>query len=376
MNLQKLDPLEGFKPTISMLKIFSVWNSSNMFYKIYKNVTTLSLAITYTCVMICVVVNFNVSEINENFYYIPALSTAPFKLVIFQKSFKKIQNLLFLLQSQYTKIRSEKQAKMVEDSVVLSKRVVKVFAVLVVPTCVGLFGMPLLKDEIKLPLIIWIPFDYHEPVVFGLVYFVISFSGSFTAYINIGTDTFFYNCLIQIETQCNILSDTLRNLHEFGRFEAEIHTILIECIEQYKTILKFTKILSKTYQGILSVQFICSLLSLCLTMYRMSLADPGSEEFLRYFVFQWGVLPEIFLYCYFGHRVLDSTKNLYYSTYELQWYNTSAKFKTNLLIFMGQIQNPIVIYVAGIFSLDLETFKKIMQKAWSFFTALRNIHEQ
>lgn len=59
---------------------------------------------------------------------------------------------------------------------------------------------------------------------------------------------------------------------------------------------------------------------------------------------------------------------------------------------MGQLQKPIIISVANLLSLDLNTFKgvsiyeffknilirffQILQRAWSFFTALKNIHSK
>ncbi|EFA05727.1 odorant receptor 23a [Tribolium castaneum] len=373
------NPLEAFKLNTFFLKALTVWHVENPTYRLYKIFVVFSFAVTFFSAWICALVNYNVSEISENFYYLPAMSTGPLKYAIFQKNFTNIVNLTHLLETQYAKIRTENQKKIFDESVIFERKVMKNFAILIIPTCVAMFIVPYFQDRREMPLIVWFPFDYKQPVVFDLVYFILAFACISIAYTNVSTDAFFYTCLIQIETQCEIVSDTLRNLDKIVtngfRNVAESRKIFIECIEQYNVILRYTKIVSDTYQGILVVQFFCSLVALCLTMYKLSLADPGSQDFIKYFVFKLGVISEIFMYCYFGHRVLEKTEDLYFAIYEMHWYDASKQIQNEVFIFMGQLEKPIVFYVANIFSLDLDTFKKIMQKAWSFFTALKNMHD-
>nr|CAL23160.2 gustatory receptor candidate 27 [Tribolium castaneum] len=338
------NPLEAFKLNTFFLKALTVWHVENPTYRLYKIFVVFSFAVTFFSAWICALVNYNVSEISENFYYLPAMSTGPLKYAIFQKNFTNIVNLTHLLETQYAKIRTENQKKIFDESVIFERKVMKNFAILIIPTCVAMFIVPYFQDRREMPLIVWFPFDYKQPVVFDLVYFILAFACISIAYTNVSTDAFFYTCLIQIETQCEIVSDTLRNLDKIVtngfRNVAESRKIFIECIEQYNVILRYTKIVSDTYQGILVVQFFCSLVALCLTMYKLSL-----------------------------------TEDLYFAIYEMHWYDASKQIQNEVFIFMGQLEKPIVFYVANIFSLDLDTFKKIMQKAWSFFTALKNMHD-
>jgi hypothetical protein len=129
-----------------------------------------------------------------------------------------------------------------------------------------------------------------------------------------GVDIFFYTAMVQVDTQCDLLSDTLRNIddiseeydHEELGQDRKMHKILIESIRHYNVILKISSLIADCYKEIFMIQFISTVLSLCMILYEMSMADNMlTPRFFQIAFYQVNITVEIFLFSYFCQRVID-----------------------------------------------------------------------
>lgn len=82
---------------------------------------------------------------------------------------------------------------------------------------------------------------------------------------------------------------------------------------------------------------------------------------------------EIFMPCYFGNELIDVSKKLNTKMYQSNWTIQSKKFKTAMKIFMENAKNPLKVSVFGVFDLNLETFLRIINSAYSLYVVLGNL---
>lgn len=234
-----MSQLEAFDFNIKLFKILGEWCYPNeFFYKIYKYLTTSLLFLNWFLTMIFVLTNFQNSEIVDSLYISPSVTTSILKYVIFRKNFKIVQNLLKIVESQFEFLESKKQKIIIKDALKFSNFVIKSCFYLVVLTVTALVFQPLLQDEIDVPLVIWLPFDYHKSGIFELIYVFVSVSYLFFAFINVATDCFFYIAAIQIGAQCEILEHTLKNLNGISENFKEVKNHFLDCIIYYNNVLK------------------------------------------------------------------------------------------------------------------------------------------
>ncbi|RZC39952.1 7tm 6 domain containing protein [Asbolus verrucosus] len=313
---QRVNLLEAFRHNILMLKIIGAWSFADEFwYKIYKYFVTYGVLLNYLSLLAYLIIHHEDSEVVESLYTLPAITHAYIKFLMFRKNFRQIKETLDILQVEACQPRNETQKKILNDSISFAHFFLKCYTGLVVFLCGTYIERALSHGGKSLPTLGWIPFDYQQPVVYELIFTCQSACFFYWSYMNVSTDCFICISMLQIGSQCDLISDTLRNIHEisteFKNDDFTMRKILIECVSHYNLTLRYANLLADAYKEIVTVQF----------------ADPASLQFFQLFFYQSAVTCEIFFYCFFGNRIIE------------------------------KIQKPIVFYAWNIFPINADTFK-------------------
>ncbi|KAJ3621536.1 hypothetical protein MTP99_003657 [Tenebrio molitor] len=382
---EQVNILPAFNLIITSLTMLGLWHRDGSFvYKIYARIISGGLITASLSMIVCLIVRFGEEDVMNSVYYLPGLLCSPIKNICFRKNLNKIGYLIDLTRKKYSPLRSNAHKVIVDESIAYSTLIFKICVFLMTVSSINFITSPLWKETKDLPLIVWVPFDYEAPSVYLKMYIFIAVVFVYNFFTHFGVDLFFYTAMVQVDTQCDILGDTLRNIDDISQEDdreelgqdKKMHKILIESVRHYNVILKISSLIADCYKEIFMIQFIYSVCSLCMILYEMSMADSIlTPRFFQIAFFQVNVTVEIFLFCYFCQRVIDKCEKLYYATFEPNWYNASKEFKQDLFIFMNQLKQPIIIYAWNIFPINYETFKAIMQKSWSFFMALKKMND-
>lgn len=87
------------------------------------------------------------------------------------------------------------------------------------------------------------------------------------------------------------------------------------------------------------------------------------------------MLMQILMLCYYGNEVTVASKILSVKLFESQWMEESQRFKIAMKIFMENNKMPIKIRGAqGVFHVDLTTYLRICNMAYSMYAVLKTIH--
>jgi hypothetical protein len=196
--------------------------------------------------IVCVIVRFGEEDVMNSLYYLPGLLCGPIKHICFRKNLNKIGQLMDLTPEKYSTVSRAAQIVIADESIVFSKSIFKICAFLMTVSSVNFITSPLWREIKDLPLIVWVPFDYEAPSVFLKMYVCIAIIFVYNFFTHFGVNIFFYTAMVQVDTQCDLLSDTLRNIddiseeydHEELGQDRKMHKILIESIRHYNVILK------------------------------------------------------------------------------------------------------------------------------------------
>lgn len=250
----KLNLVEGFENLIMLLKIVGCWSFPNEnVYKVYKFFMLLIGCLFTMTSAIFVFKNVQLDPIKsyETSFFTIAVFEANVKHILFRKNFKKIEEAWKLIQQKEFQPRNHEQKKLLEEYIKIEKNIFKIyFSVFLICMVVAVTGAILLNKGNDFPTNHWVPFDYHKSVLFQILFVFFTFALIVCTFTNCSIDACFYLCLLHIISQCILLSNTLRNVHDLNKLNENhritknknkdevMNDILIECEQHYLHILK------------------------------------------------------------------------------------------------------------------------------------------
>ncbi|XP_035718470.1 uncharacterized protein LOC118440073, partial [Vespa mandarinia] len=185
------------------------------------------------------------------------------------------------------------------------------------------------------------------PVVFYLTYAHQMIALTLGAVIHIALDTLISDLLLNICCQIRILENRLTNITN------ERKVILKLCIRHHECIYGFAADVNRTFKFAIFVQFLASTFIICFTLFQITKISVNSMEFLKMTLFMFGMLIQVYLYCWYGHLVTVKSKEIIYQMFDTDLMELNNDIKKSLLIMMHRTTRPIVIIVMNLFPCTL-----------------------
>ncbi|EEZ99304.2 odorant receptor 48 [Tribolium castaneum] len=385
MVVQKIDLLEPFDNVTRLLKILGLWYSPNetIVYKIYKNFV---MATCFLYTLTCTVYGFKFMSFETLEIAFGAVEGV-LKSLMFRLKFQKIAESWQQIRQQEFQPRNEHQRTVLKWYIEVTKSLFLVYFFGVYIGCISALTVSSWLRHKDFPTDHWFPFNYRRPFLYQYIYVHITVGFYLTAFLNCASDSCFYLSLLHITAQCEILADTLKNVHDLHKLNAAkknsgqkgedevMNQILIECMKHYNLIKKYTSLVADCFKEIITLQFVPTIVMICIAMYKISTLEPSNTQFWFFAFTELGAITQIFIYCFVGNLVTSTSQKLFYATFESQWYNASQKFKKNLITVMMAVQRPVIFYGWNIFAINYATFKSIVQTSWSMCVAFRSTQD-
>nr|XP_015840813.1 PREDICTED: odorant receptor Or1-like [Tribolium castaneum] len=315
----KINLLEVFDNVKFLLKFLGCWTfpEENALYKIHKYFIIITCFLYATT---CNIYGLKHAFIDPNKAYetLPiAVGTTEgvLKSYLFRRNFAKVTESWNQIQQQEFQPRNEEQKTLLKNYIAMTKFLFKIYVVGVYICCVSAIVISSWMRHNELPTDHWIPFDYHRPFLYQYIYVHLTVGLYLCSFLNCALDSCFYLSLMHITAQCDMLANTLRNIHDLEKLNAAhrvthcknknqvMNEILTECMEHYSLIKKYTNLVTDCFSGILTFQFIPSVGMICICMYKISTLDISSSLFFQFIFVEAGSITQIFFFCFFGNLV-------------------------------------------------------------------------
>ncbi|CAH1367589.1 unnamed protein product, partial [Tenebrio molitor] len=303
----------NWKSAISMntwfLKLTGLWPGAEL-YKL----NTYTLYMIFVFLLVNSHIFFQAANVINAYKNLKALITIIFsiftklltsaKMLMFIRKSATLQRFMLQLESEEFQPKNDQQIKMIQRSLKAWTMIYLVFWVLAL--CIVSFRsfFPILDGTVKnykLPFPAWYPFDYKTSPLYQLTYFHQVICVWISGIATVNMDTFIAALMMCIGSQCDILSDNLRNLRNCG--DEDFSKKLIDCIEHHKKIVRFAKECNTFFSKIALGQFVASSLTLSLALFQMTVVEPLSIECFSIMNYVSGACVETFQYCWFGQEV-------------------------------------------------------------------------
>lgn len=97
--------------------------------------------------------------------------------------------------------------------------------------------------------------------------------------------------------------------------------------------------------------------------------------FIRLIAYMIPMVLQILIPCFFGNDVSLCSEKLSTSLFHSHWHNKSKKFRAAMKMFLENTKNQIHLTAAdGIFQVNLATFLRIINSAYSMYAVLQRIN--
>jgi 7tm Odorant receptor len=146
---------------------------------------------------------------------------------------------------------------------------------------------------------------------------------------------------------------------------------LIECIKLQKSYKEFADEIKQTFGFVLFVQGLFSTLSICSSFFTILECNDVTKMVHAGFMCI-PLMLEVFLFCYYGQKLMDSSQNLIIAVCRTNWYDMDDDGVQTATMFVEFLNQPITISFNGYFHATHKTFGNIIFSAASFVGVLKN----
>ncbi|KAH8389430.1 hypothetical protein KR200_009495 [Drosophila serrata] len=239
-----------------------------------------------------------------------------------------------------------------------------------------LFELP---GQIELPFNIILPAFAIQPSLFPVTYVLLTASGACTVFAFSFVDGFFLCSCLYICGVFRLLQQDIRrifaDLHGDSvdvfteAMNAEVRQKLAHIVERHNAIIDLCTDLTRQFTVIVLMHFLSAAFVLCSTILDIML-NTSSLSGLTYICYSIAALTQLFLYCFGGNHVSESSGAVADVLYDIEWYKCDARTRKMILMILRRSQRAKTIAVP-FFTPSLAAFGSILSTTGSYITLLK-----
>ncbi|XP_025156406.1 odorant receptor 46a isoform X2 [Harpegnathos saltator] len=231
----------------------------------------------------------------------------------------------------------------------------------------------------------WLPYDSTLSLAFWITSIQQMISLVFATIISVGTETVVCGLFLQTCAQLEIFERRLHKLvigrtvekaanGQRGWYSADpqLHDkrMISGNIRHHLGIYEYAKAVNSAFNQILFVQFFCSILLLCTSVYYLSshITEFATATLVIYTI---GMFVQIYVYCWSGNEVILKSTNVGDAIYHTDWPLLTISEKKDLLMIMRRSTIPIKFTSSFLITLSLQSYSNILKTSYSAFNVLQ-----
>ncbi|XP_017050074.2 LOW QUALITY PROTEIN: odorant receptor 22a-like [Drosophila ficusphila] len=173
--------------------------------------------------------------------------------------------------------------------------------------------------------------------------------------------------------RCHItlLKKRLRNLRSVSEMTEDEHFVeLTNCIKQHRLILDYFKASGSVFSRTVFVEFLLIGVVLGLSMINLMFFSTLWTGFVTC-LFMVDVCMETFPFCYVCNMIFDDCQELSDCVFQSNWVSAEPRYKSTMVHFLHNLQQPVVLLAGGVFPICLQTNLSMVKLAFSVVTIIK-----
>ncbi|XP_065077192.1 odorant receptor 4-like [Ochlerotatus camptorhynchus] len=164
---------------------------------------------------------------------------------------------------------------------------------------------------------------------------------------------------------------TNESIDTYGKLPT-LNERLFNVVQKHQKIEEYKKSMDVIFNFALFYNFFVSSFIICIQGFMVTAAS--GYTLVKFALFLASFLVELFLLCFYGQHIVESSVQAAEAAYNCPWYNTNRQFRTIILQMINKAQIPLTLMAWKIWPVDLNTFASILSASWSYFTLLRTVY--
>nr|AVH87245.1 odorant receptor 4 [Holotrichia parallela] len=234
--------------------------------------------------------------------------------------------------------------------------------------------------EHTLPLPGWFPFDKRKYSYILYIYHLVCLI--LNGYNHTSLDCINAAMISIASAQFEILKDNLHNLRRdedndltIDQQDAVVRTRVKNCVLHHNVIIKFVALIEDMYSNVLLIQFLCSIIIMCVTGFQVFVIPPARMHYITLVLYFCCNLTQTAIYSWFGHDILAKSSDIGLACYMTEWNVLSPKARKLISIIMERSKIPIILTAGKFINLSLNTFMMIVRTSYSYLAVLQHMYK-
>ncbi|XP_018791353.1 PREDICTED: odorant receptor 94b-like [Bactrocera latifrons] len=271
-------------------------------------------------------------------------------------------------QSEWTKWqRAQRSFAIVTYIYCLASVAALVFA------CIGVMMTP--ADVYVLPCNIYVPFEWHHPRRYWYVWTYNTIAALMTCISNTTLDMIYCYFMFHLSLLYKLIGWRLRALRRRAD-EPPVIKQMSEIFQMHVNVRRLTTECETLVSMPVFGQIILSAFILCFSGYRLQQMGNMENLGMLFSTVQFATVMavQIFLPCYFGNKVTESSNALTDDIFNSDWTTFDVPTRKFMILYMELLKRPANLMSANYFKIGLPIFAKTMNNAYSIFALILNMN--
>ncbi|XP_068618897.1 odorant receptor Or1-like [Battus philenor] len=330
----------------------------------------------------------DIDAMSEASYLLFTQASVCYKVAVFIINKSNLIVLMDYMQIKTFEPQTEQQEEILKKLSRQINNLCMFFLISALTTCTLWALVPLLDNTgVRVfPFRIWMPFGAEKSPQFELGYLYQMGSIYTSAVLFFAVDSVTLSMIMFGCAQLEIIMDKLQeiqilplsaNLTDVERITraSNNNKLLVECVSQHQTVIRFINIVENTYHANIFFQLSGTIAIICIIGLRITMSEPSSVQFYSMLFYMVTMLSQLLSYCWCGNELTSRSQELRDLLYQCPWYDQDRTFKKLLLITMQCLKKPIVFKAGHYIPLSRPIFVSILRSSYSFFAVLNQTNK-
>ena len=206
---------------------------------------------------------------------------------------------------------------------------------------------------------LWFPFDEYRLEMFPYVQIWIQWITYLFISVFMTSDLLLYSLITVISMEFDFLKNSM-NFFLKSDSKDERMTKITSFIERHNKLLELCDKLQQIFEPIFLFNFVISSVIMCIVLYNFLFCATSLVLYTFDIVYFVTISSQIWLFCYFGQKVINSSFAIADGIYDQDWMDLDDnKFKKYVVLIILRAQRPMRLSAMGFADISLETFATV-----------------
>lgn len=241
------------------------------------------------------------------------------------------------------------------------KRFVRLYTFLFIMPCLSVIAIPLIKlfstGQRSFPLDLWMPLSIHRTDVYAIAYLWCIWTCTNSVIVLIAIDSLMFVLITLISMEFDILKIDFLALKHTNRSAVERQTF--ELVQHHSELIECSGRLERIFSASFLYNFVQSSFVICLTAFQYMTSSEASQLLFNG-SYCAAILNQVWLLCYFGQKIIDSSEGIAEGAYGCDWeWNENLPLQRALMVVIERAQTPVKLTAMNFTDVSLKSFKSV-----------------